>query len=87
MTGSVILGCATGLALIFSTYAARMLRRVYMEFREAERLATGGAGPELHFVGARSAMSRQRLQAYAANDNSPIVPMAVTGTDVSSTAH
>ena len=85
MTGSIIFGCATVLLLVFSTYAGRMLRQVYMEFRKAERLQTCGSRPALLFAGARSAPC-QPLQAYAANDNSPIAPMAATGTNATSSA-
>jgi hypothetical protein len=78
MTGSVIFGCATGLVLVFWIYAARLLRQIYMAFRETERLATVGARPEVDLAGSRSPKFSRRLHAYAANDNPP--PLAPTGT-------
>jgi hypothetical protein len=86
MTGSVVFGCAAGLVFVSWFYAARLLRQIYMMFREAERLPTVGAGRDFDLARSRNAKFTGRLHAYASNDNTPTVPLAATGTAATSSA-
>jgi hypothetical protein len=84
MTGTLLFGCATGIAFVLWFYAASLLRQLYLGFRVDARVEPIGARPDL--AGSGSAKFSRRLHAYATNDNFPVPPLASTGTDAPSTA-